>query len=426
MELRDRYKKTDAGIIPDDWNTSQLENLCKLGSGTTPPRSMHDRYFGDGTIPWVKTLDLNNSFIVGTSESVTEYALKETSLKVYPINTILVAMYGGYNQIGRTGYLKGPAAVNQALTALQSDNRTLDSGYLLHTLNYKIEYWKTVASSSRKDPNITSLDVKRFPIAFPSVAEQTAIANALSDADALIGSLQKLIAKKRQIKQGAMQTLLVGKNRLAKFIKSSACKNTEIGQIPEDWDCIAMGEIGQPIIGLTYSPKDVREYGTLVLRSSNIQDGKLAYENNVFVDMDLPSRVMVEQGDILICVRNGSRQLIGKCALIDETAKGAAFGAFMSIFRSKFSKFVFYQFQSNIIQRQINEVMGATINQLTNKDLSIFKIAMPRDELEQNHIVTILSDMDAEIAALETKLTKYQQIKQGMMQNLLTGRIRLV
>lgn len=135
---------------------------------------------------------------------------------------------------------------------------------------------------------------------------------------------------------------------------------------------------------------------------------------------------MVEPGDILICVRNGSRQLIGKCALIDARAKGAAFGAFMSVYRTKYSKFIFYQFQSNSIQKQIEEVMGATINQITNKDLSVFKVALPKDENEQTRIATILSDMDAEIAALEAKLTKYRHIKQGMMQNLLTGRIRLV
>ena len=122
-------------------------------------------------------------------------------------------------------------------------------------------------------------------------------------------------------------------------------KKSEIGQIPHDWDAVPMGEIGQNIIGLTYSPTDVKDYGTLVLRSSNVQDGKLAFDNNVFVDMDLPSRVIVERGDILICVRNGSRQLIGKCALIDERVAGCAFGAFMSIYRSKYAKFVFFQFQ---------------------------------------------------------------------------------
>lgn len=203
-------------------------------------------------------------------------------------------------------------------------------------------------------------------------------------------------------------------------------QNTDIGIIPEDWDCVAMGDIGQSLIGLTYNPSNVKDYGTLVLRSSNVQGDQLAFENNVFVDMELPKRVMVEPDDILICVRNGSRQLIGKCALIDDRVKGAAFGAFMSVYRSKYSRFIFYQFQSHIIQKQIEELMGATINQITNKDLSVFKVVLPKNEEEQTCIATILSDMDTEIAALETKLAKYRHIKQGMMQSLLTGRIRLI
>ncbi len=111
--------------------------------------------------------------------------------------------------------------------------------------------------------------------------------------------------------------------------------------------------------------------------------------------------------------------------MIDKSAVGSAFGAFMTVYRSIYSKYIYYQFQSNLIQRQINEIMGATINQITNKDLAAFKILLPKEITEQTAIVNVLSDMDVEIDALETKLAKYKQIKKGMMQNLLTGRIRL-
>jgi len=205
-------------------------------------------------------------------------------------------------------------------------------------------------------------------------------------------------------------------------------KQTEIGVIPEDWNIRCLGEIGQSLIGLTYRPEDTRDFGMLVLRSSNVQNNRLAYENNVYVDsaLPLPSRVIVEEGDILICVRNGSKQLIGKCALIDSQAAGSAFGAFMSVFRTKISGFVFYQFQSDVIQTQINEIMGATINQITNKDMAAFQIPSPPSDEEQRAIATVLSDMDAAIAALEIRLAKTQALKQGMMQALLTGRVRLV
>ena len=151
------------------------------------------------------------------------------------------------------------------------------------------------------------------------------------------------------------------------------------------------------------------------MRSSNIQNDRLAYEDNVYIDssLPLPARVIVKRGDILICVRNGSWQLIGKCALIDSVTVGSAFGAFMSVFRTKLSGFVFYQFQSDLIKKQINELMGATINQITNKDMAAFQIPLPPSEEEQEAIATVLSDMDAEIAALESRLAKTQALKQG-------------
>lgn len=196
-------------------------------------------------------------------------------------------------------------------------------------------------------------------------------------------------------------------------------KQTEIGLIPNDWDIKSMSEVGESYIGLTYSPVNVKQNGTLVLRSSNVQNGKLSFEDNVYVQMELPERVIVRANDILICVRNGSRNLIGKCALIDLKTSGSAFGAFMTIFRSKYSVFIFHQFQSNILQRQINETLGATINQITNKDLSNFRICLPSDFQEQTAIATALSDTDALIDSLEKLIAKKRNIKQGAMQELL-------
>src|SRR5207245_11410932 len=149
---------------------------------------------------------------------------------------------------------------------------------------------------------------------------------------------------------------------------------TELGIIPEDWDAKALGSIGEALIGLTYKPGDVRSDGILVLRSSNIQGGRLHFEDNVFVDVAVPERIMVRVGDILVCVRNGSRELIGKCAYLDEAAKGMTFGAFMAVFRTPAHRFVYHQFQSAVLKRQVREHLGATINQITNKSLNSFRI----------------------------------------------------
>ncbi len=209
------------------------------------------------------------------------------------------------------------------------------------------------------------------------------------------------------------------------YLCPTGFKQTEIGVIPEDWDVIPMGKVSECLIGLTYSPLDVSDFGTLVLRSSNVQNGRLAFDDNVFVDMDVPARAITRENDILICVRNGSRQLIGKCALIDAKTAGSAFGAFMSVLRSDSAKFLFFQFQSNIQKRQIDEVMGATINQITNKNMAAFKVIWPPTKAEQEAIAEALSDADALIESLEQLITKKRHLKQGAMQELLTGKKRL-
>lgn len=195
-----------------------------------------ERYYTSGRHAWVKTLDLNNGELRSTEELVTDAALQETSLRLYPPGSVLVAMYGGLRQIGRTGLLRMPAAVNQAITVIQPRNGAMAPEFLLWSLNFRVDHWKSVASSSRKDPNITSADVRAFKLAVPSIDEQRAIADALADAGALIDSLERLLTKQRQIKQGAMQELLTGKRRLPGF--HGAWSRAPIGAFT---DCTAGG-----------------------------------------------------------------------------------------------------------------------------------------------------------------------------------------
>lgn len=202
-------------------------------------------------------------------------------------------------------------------------------------------------------------------------------------------------------------------------------KQTEVGIVPDDWEVVSLGEIGESLIGLTYKPSEVREVGTLVLRSSNIQNDKLSFEDNVFVDADISERIMVRPDDVLICVRNGSRDLIGKSALLDERTNGMTFGAFMAIYRSPIGRFASYLFQSSILKRQINQHLGATINQITNKSLNSFVIAAPPSGSEQRAIATALSDMDALLDGLDRLIAKKRDLKQATMQQLLTGQTRL-
>ena len=202
-------------------------------------------------------------------------------------------------------------------------------------------------------------------------------------------------------------------------------KQTEVGVIPENWNVKRLGELGEALIGLTYKPSDVRKHGMLVLRSSNIQNDVLAFDDNVFVDTDIPERIKVRSGDVLVCVRNGSRNLIGKATLLDERTVGMTFGAFMAVYRSPIGKLTSYLFQSEILKRQINEHLGATINQITNKSLNSFRVPVSPFDHERRAIATALSDVDALLGGLARLIAKKRDLKQAAMQQLLTGQTRL-
>jgi len=203
-------------------------------------------------------------------------------------------------------------------------------------------------------------------------------------------------------------------------------KDSPLGKIPSYWEVKTLGELGKTLIGLTYKPEEVAEEneGILVLRSSNVQDSTIVFKDNVFVNSIIPERAKVKEGDILICVRNGSRSLIGKSARIKSNCKGMAFGAFMSIYRSELNDYIFQLFQSGIFLKEINKNLGATINQITSGDLSSFKVPLPPLP-EQKAIAHVLGLMDSSINNNNKLILKKELQKKWLMQNLLTGKKRV-
>jgi type I restriction enzyme, S subunit len=203
-------------------------------------------------------------------------------------------------------------------------------------------------------------------------------------------------------------------------LREGKFKNTEIGKIPEEWEVKKLGELGEAIIGLTYKPEDLVENGgTLVLRSSNIRGNTLVFDDNKFVNINIPPKLRTRENDILICSRNGSKDLIGKCALINKENEGHSFGAFMTVYRSEYNPFLFYVFNSNLFKKQIYSNLGATINQITTGNLQNFKFAIPPLE-EQQKIVSILTTVDKAIQKTEDIIEQTEKVKKGLMQQLLT------
>ncbi|MEO0900252.1 MAG: restriction endonuclease subunit S [Bacteroidota bacterium] len=397
------YKMTEVGMIPEDWEVKELGEVgsMKSGNGITG-----DYIFTEGIYPCYGGNGLRG------------FTHKFTHDGIFP----LIGRQGAH--CGNVKLVTGKFFASEHAVVFNPASGT--SPHFAYFFLKRLKLNRLSESSAQ--PGLSVNKLKKLPIPLPpTLKEQRLIAGALSEVDALIAQHDKLIAKKQAIKQGAMQQLLTGQTRLPGFGQGKGYKMTEVGRIPEDWEVSKFDEIGEAIIGLTYSPTEVSNNGYLVHRSSNIQENQLSYLDNVFVEKEIPQKLILQKHDILICVRNGSKNLIGKAALIVGESVGETFGAFMSVFRTILDpKFIFQVIISEIIQRQISTSLGATINQITNKTLYSFQIPLPPTLKEQRLIAQTLSDLDSSIQELQRKKSKLQSLKQGMMQELLTGKTRLI
>jgi type I restriction enzyme S subunit len=269
-------------------------------------------------------------------------------------------------------------------------------------------------------------------VACPPILEQQAIAEALSDADALIESLERLIAKKRNLKQGAMQELLTGRMRLPGFEVKTGYKQSDVGMIPEDWEVKSVGTMGDVRAGKALAargPGQQRPY----LRTKNVFDGRIDLDDVLqmpMTDADF-SRYCLRYGDVLLN-EGQSLELVGRCAMYqDEYPEPCAIQNQLVRFRAgdgvsaEFCAHLFRHCQKSGVFARI-AMQTTSVAHLGVSRFAELQLAWPREAAEQEAIAAVLTDMDAGIAALEAKLAKARNIKQGMMQELLTGRIRLI
>ncbi|MFC5602689.1 restriction endonuclease subunit S [Sporosarcina koreensis] len=245
-------------------------------------------------------------------------------------------------------------------------------------------------------------------------------------------SIHSLIKKKQKLidlleeKRQAIITEAVTKG-LNPTVKMKDSGVEWIGEIPEHWRLTKMKYIGDAITGLTYSPNDVcDEYGTVVLRSTNIQKGNISLHDNVYVNMNIPGKLFTKVNDILICSRNGSRNLIGKNALILEKHTGLSFGAFTTVFRSEYNSFVYYVLNSGFFAAQLGTYLTSTINQLTIGNLNNMEIVMPPLK-EQKKITQYLqqetSNLNHLIERIEEQIQKLKEYRQSLIYEVVTGKI---
>lgn len=440
MEVRKGYKQTEVGVIPFDWELPDLESLCsKLNVGFV---GVCEPYFTDEVngILLIRTGNLqgNNLILEGARFVTKDFHQRNPKSKVIE-GDILIARHGSSGNA-----VIVPKIVQEANTlnivVLRSDDKKVYKYYLAHVINsesVRSQAIHSTAGSTQGVINTGEIAKLKIPLP-PTKSEQTAIATALSDADALITGLEKLIEKKRAIKQGAMQKLLSesgfagfkDKQDLGIDINPENHGNP-INPDSDKWEVKKLGEIADILTGFPFPSSGYSKSGIRLLRGSNIKRGNTDWNEDICqywpkLTAEL-LRYQLNCGDIVVAM-DGS--LVGKSfAQLSQIDLPAILLQRVARIRSTVIDINYLKelVCSEIFTGYCDSVKtSSAIPHISPADIYNYPISYPSEKSEQTRIATILSDMDAEITALEQKLAKYKQIKQGMMQELLTGRIRLV
>ena len=419
MEVKPGYKLTEVGVIPEDWEVKRLENISKVTSGKRLP-SGYSLTTHVTDHPYIRVTDMNQTGI-NTNDLMYVPDNAYPHICRYRIfkSDLYISVAGTLGIVGKIPDILDGANLTE--NADRITDITCSQDYLLSVLSSPliqdgVKSTQTVGAQ----PKLALIKIRNFLVPLPPLPEQTAIATTLSDVDALISSLDALISKKKQIKQGAMQELLSGKRRLPGF--------------SGEWEVKRLGDVATLKARIGWQGLTTAEYLNVgdfyLVTGTDFKDGYINWSNCHYVDEKRYKQdryIQVVENDVLV-TKDGT---IGKVALVTKIDIPATLnsGVFVirpidNAFHPEFFYYILYSIFFSEFLSQLSA--GSTINHLYQRDFVTFTFRAPAAYSEQQAIAAILSDMDAEITTLESRRDKTKLLKQGMMQELLTGRIRLV
>ena len=420
-------KQTEIGLIPDDWEVKTLNDYFDIGSSK---RVFQSQWRKSG-IPFYRAREI---VILAEKNSVENdlfidedlYNQYKNLYGVPAVNDLLVTGVGTLGKVYKIQNNK-PFYFKDGNIICLKNKGNIDSDYVKYHFDYPIVKDQIKDNSGKSTVGTYTINsARKTTLPIPPLAEQQRIAKALSDVDALISTTEKLIQKKKNIKQGAMQNLLTGKKRLPGFAKSNNTKMTELGEIPEDWEVKSLGEVANIIGGGTPSTT-VAEYwnGNIEwFTPTEITDSQKYVSNSLRTitvsGLHNSSAKLLPTGTILLT----TRATIGIAAITKkEVCTNQGFQSL--VVRNNCDNEFLYYVIPLLKEEMLSRASGSTFAEISSKKLSTIQFSFPPKE-EQTAIANVLSSMDKEIETLNIKLEKYRNLKNAMMQQLLTGKIRLI
>lgn len=422
------YKNTTCSWlqeVPEHWSFKRLKNVVTYNDEALDERTDPDfeiEYVDISSVSLTKGIEGSETLKFEKAPSRARRKVKHGDIIVSTVRTYLKAIAPisnpPDNMIVSTGF-----AVVRPLDKFHSGY----AGYLLQSNGFVGD---VVANSVGVSyPAINASDLVRIAAVEPPFDEQEAIARFL---DFKTAQIDALIARKKTLleKLAEKRTALISHAVTKGLDPSVPMKDSGVewlGEIPESWKTTRIKFLGSLLLGLTYSPDDVvSDGGTLVLRSSNVQNGRLDLTDCVYVSCDIPQKILTKPDDILICSRNGSRALIGKCALLTEEVAGQTFGAFMTVLRSQHARFLYYVLNSTLFKFQSGRFLTSTINQLTTQTLGDFEIALPPENVQGEivlHLDALTEAIDQQVDKVQCVIDRLTEYRSAIITDAVTGKI---
>ena len=396
--MKPGYKQTEVGVIPEEWAVSPFSGLFNITAGGDVD-TKRSQSFQDSAHPHpIYSNALTNSGLYGYC-----------SYADHPANSITITARG---MVGGANFRDHPYTAIGRVLVLQPKNE-MAAFYFAEVINNRVKF----ANESTGVPQLTAPQISKYRLPIPPPPEQRAIATALSDVDGLLGGLDRLIAKKRDLKQAAMQQLLTGQTRLPGFHGEWEVKRLDdVAEVIDPHPSHrAPNEVsnGVPFLGIG----DIDDNG-------NIVGTKLRYVDRLVL---IEHAARYNLNDQLIGL--GRVASIGKVVCLKPLPEAYAISPTLGIIRGRAAKrnYLLYALRSKFITEQFTRIMsGSTRSSVGMEVLRKLSVLLPPSPEEQTAIAEVLTDMDAELAVLEQRRDKTRALKQAMMQELLTGRTRLL
>lgn len=415
VEMKSGYKMTEVGVIPEDWEVKNVSESCLIKARIGWQGLKKSEYMSSGDYLLITGTDFDNGQVNWRTCAYVSKARYEqdSNIKIRP-QDILISKDGTIGKVAYLGMIPKAGTLNSGIFVIRANDRKIDQVFLSKIfMSFYFEDFLNRLVAGSTINHLYQKDFVKFCFPLPNSEEQAAIATALSDVDSLISALTKKIEKKKAIKQGLMQQLLTGKKRLPGF--------------GEKWVEIELGQHSIMNSGGTPSTANPEYYGGKIpfLSINDITNaGKFIYETEKTITeegLKNSSARLFKKGTIMYAMYAS----VGKCAItkIRISCSQAILG--INVDSTLDADFLYYYLVS-IQDDVLNYGQTGTQTNLSKQIISSFILNVPSSKAEQTAIANILSDCDSEIAALEEKRDKYKEIKQGMMQQLLTGKIRLI